>query len=306
MGRGISWGSAQRTFIPSNSTVPDSQVHRITGRLTDVPRDLALAGVCVRSCLAHTGVCNDDRKKCSIVFHPSLNAACIRRPEGHKTSCKRSSTEERACALACHKYLKSLDKGSFLWAGRWACIQPLFGMDDPASVLFCLLNILNYSVLLPHFLRALKRHHGEGTLRQLSSLWCLNYIGGAAAFVTALIFHWKDTEWTQYGDYIGAIAFSYLTLSLTVRRVFDVSTSAALAKLAAGALFFFSLHISYLLFVDFDFKLNIALISLLGIINTALLCSWCFYPRISAHLSRPTPPHRTSFFVALSLIFLWL
>lgn len=89
--------------------------------------------------------------------------------------------------------------------GRWAFI-PLFGAQEPASVLFSLCNLLVHA-------RELHR-----TGRNLGH-WMLFTIANCIAWACATVFHVSDIPATEQADYISAAFVLWVGLCLTIHHV---------------------------------------------------------------------------------------
>jgi post-GPI attachment to proteins factor 3 len=120
--------------------------------------------------------------------------------------------------------------GPLKYYGHWPFTR-LFGLEEPASVLFSLLNGVPYLLALAH---SITRHGTFGSVHvntcQDSSpasvnlhfmhRWLVVYYSiGLNAWLASAFYHARKTDNATFYDYISALLFLVLTLWLALRRV---------------------------------------------------------------------------------------
>lgn len=134
--------------------------------------------------------------------------------------------------------------------GKWPFAR-LFGIQEPASALFSFFNGLSHLVMICYF------------NRRVSSSAPLYYVWHAYALIAlnawfwSVIFHIRDTNFTEMMDYFSAILLVlYSLFALFVRVEVEMSTRLLSSLAAAVLLIYFIYHVHYLAFVKFDYGYN--------------------------------------------------
>ncbi|EUC59752.1 Mn2+ homeostasis protein (Per1) [Rhizoctonia solani AG-3 Rhs1AP] len=160
--------------------------------------------------------------------------------------------------------------------GKWPFWR-FAGMQEPASVLFSVLNLVTHAAGMKKILKEVPKHFH---MRSLYLIW-----SGLAvnAWVWSSVFHTRDTPVTEMLDYFSAGLVILYSLFFTVVRLFHLrpltpnSPSGPTYKLWAilcGLMYLG--HISYLtLLPRFDYTYNMAANLVIGLIHNAL---WLLYP----------------------------
>ncbi|KAI8816444.1 Per1-like-domain-containing protein [Fimicolochytrium jonesii] len=156
--------------------------------------------------------------------------------------------------------------------GKWPFIR-LWGVQEPASVLFSVLNGWM------HF-------RGYRKLRTLSPRWypmrrvlLLNALLGVNAWIWSTVFHARDFPITEKLDYFSAIGSllmgSYLALTRAFELYRDPATSTPTRRgLAYAMLAFYAAHVSYLTFWPFDYGYNMKAGIVVGAVANLAWVSW--------------------------------
>jgi len=150
--------------------------------------------------------------------------------------------------------------------GKWPFVR-LGGVQEPASALFSLANLLVNVSFVAKFLRSVPMSAPTyGVWLAYSFLVC-------NAWLWSSIFHTRDTPLTEKMDYFGALSFLLVTLvallvrlhreKQLLRRHYSEANGGAerhysLMLLFSGAVLFFAGHTGYLSFVHFDYRYNMA------------------------------------------------
>ena len=157
--------------------------------------------------------------------------------------------------------------------GKWPFYR-LLGIQEPASVLFSLFN------LLAHHNGLAKVHARIPKEYPLKSyyLW-FGYIGCTSWFFS-IIFHTRDYNLTEKLDYYAAGASVFYGLFYTPIRVFRLdqkvpSIKATFLRLWTGlCLMLFIAHVSYLTFIHWNYTYNMAANVAAGVIQNVL---WSYF-----------------------------
>lgn len=121
--------------------------------------------------------------------------------------------------------------------GKWP-FRAILGMQEPASVLASILNLLAHIYGILHYRRAL-----TGLCWQMSKYHHVNAVLAVAAWTVSAIFHARDRHWTERADYYAATALIFWNLAYTAIRLFRLDQFALPVVFGyAYALFH---HISY-------------------------------------------------------------
>ncbi|KAI8390898.1 Per1-like-domain-containing protein [Radiomyces spectabilis] len=151
--------------------------------------------------------------------------------------------------------------------GKWPFLR-LYGMQEPASVLFSILNGLfhaRYYSKMKHQLSPqfdLKRHYlGMSVIAMNAWIW-------------STVFHMRDNSITEKLDYFSAGLYIMYGLYLGVLRIFYVRGWPALAwSILCAALFM--VHVAYLtLKPRFDYGYNMTACITIGSLQTSLWLGW--------------------------------
>lgn len=156
--------------------------------------------------------------------------------------------------------------------GKWPFVR-LLGIQEPASVLFSILNGLAHLWGLFAYGRMTKTHN-----------WLLTAYAGVAvnAWIWSTVFHTRDTDWTETMDYFSAAGLLFFSILLTAGELgFRGPRLALMAILLGGC---FVRHVYYLGWIKFDYGYNMAVMVSLGLLFNFTWFVWAAmhwkqYPR---------------------------
>ncbi|RKP11932.1 Per1-like protein, partial [Piptocephalis cylindrospora] len=155
--------------------------------------------------------------------------------------------------------------------GKWPFTR-LVGMQEPASVLFSLLNGLGHWVHRKQVLAIPTSYY-------LQPLILGYFIVGLNTWIWSTIFHMRDTSLTEKLDYFSAgLAVLYATY-LTLCRLLRLG-SRGQRRLAVALIPLYLFHIGYLgLSNSFDYGYNMTANVIVGLIHNLLWLTWSFTNR---------------------------
>lgn len=205
--------------------------------------------------------------------------------------------------------------------GKWPFVR-LAGMQEPASMLFSLLNLAAHAHCLARFRRlcgSLWAQHGRqqgkrggagGTVASAENgvagcaacsngspgngsacavhaaaaeapstypyawLWEGYMLLSINAWLWSAVFHGRDTRLTERFDYLSAALLIFYNLFLSVVRVCQLRSPAALATVAAPLLIFLAAHFRYMLLVLFDYGYHVKVCIAAGAAQSLLWLAW--------------------------------
>lgn len=164
--------------------------------------------------------------------------------------------------------------------GKWPFVRFL-GIQEPASVLFSILNLLSnyffgYQVL---------RRNLQLGVHPLYSMWFIFCLISMNAWIWSTIFHTRDKPLTEIFDYIAAISLVFSQFACCIIRLGYRTRFARLSILSAGCLFlFFVYHACYLLLIKMDFGYNMMVNIIVGLCNVICWLLWSVMQFISGRI----------------------
>jgi hypothetical protein len=122
-------------------------------------------------------------------------------------------TAQYACMRTINAERLQNKEPALKYYGHW-CFERYFGLEEPASVLFSLLN------LVPHLLYLQKQYLQKVNGQNTHAKWltCLALVA-SNAWLASAYFHSKKTPHASTYDYISALLFISFGLILAIRRV---------------------------------------------------------------------------------------
>lgn len=154
--------------------------------------------------------------------------------------------------------------------GHW-CFERYFGLEEPGSVLFSILNIL------PHFNYILKYIIAKPAF--IRDPWLAGYaLIGMNGWIASTVFHSHKTDIHINYDYISALIFLSYGLMLAIRRVlkFAVKTYVINAILSFGWFLIFW-RIREMIRGKVTFDAHMTLCIAIVVITTSLWVFWCLW-----------------------------
>lgn len=160
--------------------------------------------------------------------------------------------------------------------GKWP-FDRYFGIQEPASVIFSILNFL------PNFygLRLIINLTSGTDSRSVSPFLILVYKGfaviGMNAWTWSTVFHVRDFVLTERLDYFSAgltVTYGFFTAAVRVFRLYDSSRIVARYILIAVCLACYISHVCYLQFVTFSYSYNMLANVVVGALQNIL---WIYH-----------------------------
>ncbi|XP_035689761.1 post-GPI attachment to proteins factor 3-like [Branchiostoma floridae] len=152
--------------------------------------------------------------------------------------------------------------------GKWPFVRVL-GIQEPASVLFSILNGLGHVVMIGVFRKRVPSH-----AKMYSVVHWLAAVSINAWFWSA-VFHARDFSWTEKMDY-------FCATSLVVFQLFMFFTRSRFNGFEESAIFgtllavLFSTHVFYMAFVKFDYGYNMVANVTVGQLNAFCWLGFAF------------------------------
>lgn len=182
--------------------------------------------------------------------------------------------------------------------GKWPFVRML-GIQEPASVIFSLLNFL------PHYeglKRILLRVHDDNNTR-LRKWYALFAVVGMNAWLWSAVFHTRDFVLTERLDYFSAMLTIVYGLFVACLRIFrlDMPQKSAQRYVLGGAcILFYLCHVGYLSLVTFSYSYNMAAGVVVGLIHNILWGTYSVMRYNSLKEAQPAGNH------AWALVPLWI
>ncbi|CAL8073912.1 unnamed protein product [Calicophoron daubneyi] len=153
--------------------------------------------------------------------------------------------------------------------GKWPFLR-MFGIQEPASALFSLLNLLLQSFVL---WTIWKRVHHD---LFIFPYWVFQYLFSINSFFWSTLFHCSDTPFTEKMDYFGALAFILVSIGTLQKRIFPRNKyiNYFCPLLLAS---FFLRHVRYMTWERFDYGYNMMVAVASGLINCFGWLFWSFF-----------------------------
>ena len=152
--------------------------------------------------------------------------------------------------------------------GKWPFIR-YWGLQEPASVLFSVLNLLSNLSMLVWF---------RGTVPNNSPMynaWIFYSLTAINAWFWSTIFHARDTNLTEMMDYFSAFSTVLASLLVCCLRIVGTDNIKAVIISALGVAFF-SHHVYNMAFVRFDYGHNMKVNVSVGVLNGVAWLGWAY------------------------------
>jgi len=152
--------------------------------------------------------------------------------------------------------------------GKWPFVR-VFGIQEPASTIFSILNLCSNLYMLNWFIKTVP------STTQMFSVWVLYSLTAVNAWIWSTVFHTRDTHFTEMMDYFCAfstVLFSLLVVCLRVVGTNNARTVLVSALCAA----FFSHHIYSMAFIRFDYGYNMKVNVVVGAVNGICWLAWAY------------------------------
>lgn len=171
--------------------------------------------------------------------------------------------------------------------GKWPFVR-VYGMQEPASVAFSLLNLLSNLHCAMAALRRRRLSAATGPPPARLWGWVAHFALSCNAWVWSAVFHCRDTRLTERLDYYSAGAAVAFNLFWTLARVWDLKRPLPAALLAVCVGGGYALHVQHMQLVLFDYGRHVALCMVAGAAQTLAWLAWGLATtRGRAHPGRP-------------------
>ncbi|KAG2199374.1 hypothetical protein INT47_001556 [Mucor saturninus] len=151
--------------------------------------------------------------------------------------------------------------------GKWP-FQRLYGIQEPASVLFSILNGLVHC----HYFKVIQTKAPDSYF--LKKFYLVTCMVGMNAWLWSTVFHIRDTAWTERLDYFSAGLYILYGLCVAVVRIFYLRGVWAVLWTAMCAVAYVT-HVMYLSsMARFDYGYNMMVCIVVGTCQTSLWLIW--------------------------------
>lgn len=161
--------------------------------------------------------------------------------------------------------------------GKWPFVR-IFGIQEPASVIFSLLNGLSHFVNWQKYKRTVPKTAPNYWLWQIQAALSVN------AWIWSTIFHSRDTALTEKLDYFCAFSLVLYGLYSISIRVLQPASVWLSTSIAIPFLSYFTYHIHFLTFIHFDYGYNMRVNIIVGMASSLGWLMWCFFNRRKRHV----------------------
>jgi len=157
--------------------------------------------------------------------------------------------------------------------GKWPFLR-LWGVQEPASALFSLFNLVVHAVMINKFIRK------TDTASPTYWVWISYAAVSINAWIWSTVFHTRDVSWTEKMDYFCAFSIVLFQLLAFFHRIFcsDASWTRTVA-VTAIAVAVYAHHLHKMLTVRFDYGYNMKVNIIVGIVQSVLWLSWSWKNR---------------------------
>ncbi|XP_047478813.1 post-GPI attachment to proteins factor 3-like [Penaeus chinensis] len=160
--------------------------------------------------------------------------------------------------------------------GKWPFVR-VWGMQEPAAVLFSIFNLFAHIISLHKFRQAVP------SIAPLYKFWHVHALICINAWLWSVVFHARDTPWTERMDYFSAFSMVLFSLFGLLVRLSGPHHWKRKEILGLVCILFFTYHVWYLTRGRFDYGYNMKVNILVGILNG---CGW-----IAWGVPRSNRPH---------------
>lgn len=184
--------------------------------------------------------------------------------------------------------------------GKWPFVRYM-GMQEPASVIFSILNLAVHTYALIKLSKRLIKSKTSSSLKaksssssssssspsQFAALWLLHITVTINAWLWSAVFHGRDTRLTERLDYFSAGAHIALSLFISIVRLTDLTQPLLQAAVACPIFLYYLQHCHRMLTVLFDYGRHVKLCIIAGGVQSVAWLVWSiFTPRGKVHPRR--------------------
>lgn len=156
--------------------------------------------------------------------------------------------------------------------GKWPFLR-LYGIQEPASALFSVLNGLSHACMWHRFSQRVPPTAPNYLIWKGQALLSIN------AWFWSTVFHARDTPLTEKLDYFCAFSLVLYSLYSLCMRVLGTDSALSAVTVTVPFVAFFAYHIHYLAFVHFDYGYNMRANVVAGLLNSVGWLWWCWNER---------------------------
>jgi hypothetical protein len=155
----------------------------------------------------------------------------------------------------------------YQYYGKWPFYR-LFGIQEPASVLFSMGNAL---VHVYFFYQIQKQVPTGYFLKRFMALYaCV----GMNTWLWSTVFHMRDMKITELLDYFSAASLVLYSLFFAILRVYYIRNGVAIKALGVLFICLFVAHVAYLTIVTFDYTYNMYANVMVGTLQVMVWIGW--------------------------------
>lgn len=154
--------------------------------------------------------------------------------------------------------------------GKWP-FQRLWGIQEPASVFFSLINCIVNIIMIYKF---------ASNVPHKAPMFCVYYIYGiisTVAWLCAIAFHIRDRTVTEVLDYGGAVSFVFYNIFTVLIRIFYEKSLRIKVSFILPVVTFYLYHIYNLIFSKINYGYNMQVMITAGAMNNILWLAWCYW-----------------------------
>ncbi|KAK7479334.1 hypothetical protein BaRGS_00029412 [Batillaria attramentaria] len=157
--------------------------------------------------------------------------------------------------------------------GKWPFIR-VFGIQEPASVVFSILNAAGHLMVLRY--RAL-----VSSSTPMYYVWHGMALIAVNAWTWSTIYHTRDTDFTEMMDYFFALSIVLYNVFAVFCRCDAFGTDKWWRPTVAGVIMFifYLRHVHYLAYVKFDYGYNMKVNVAVGLCSIIGWVAWCIANR---------------------------
>ncbi|XP_055354184.1 post-GPI attachment to proteins factor 3-like [Paramacrobiotus metropolitanus] len=176
--------------------------------------------------------------------------------------------------------------------GKWPFVR-LFGIQEPASTLFSVLNGVSHCWMLQKFVQNVP------SSAPMFRVWFLYGLASMNAWFWSAVFHTRDFSFTEKMDYFSALLGVLFSFYAFLLRIYGCGRGKTWIIPAVPLLIFYCYHVHYLSFVRFDYGYNMLANITVGVLNSL---GWLLFCITVALTNRHARVPRSVWKCALSVL----
>lgn len=147
--------------------------------------------------------------------------------------------------------------------GKWPFVR-ILGAQEIFSVLF---SLGNFAACLYGYFRIYKKRRSQDWM---ANVHLVSLFITCNTWLQSAIFHYRDTWITEKLDYFSACLCILSTVPSAAIRTFEIKKPRDQLKLVIPMLIIYLQHVTYMLFVEFDYGYNIKFNAVFGVLSNVL------------------------------------